>query len=79
MRHHSFENAICEGWEQFIGGVRSAASAPDSEDATYSDFEEIHRKVFETHSVDGFLKVVYSTDVHVGVFPRKVAEQGVGD
>lgn len=68
--HHSFENVIWENWEQFIGGARSAASAPDSEDATYNDFEEIHHKVFDTYSVDGLLKVVYSTNVDVGIFPK---------
>jgi len=68
--HYSFESVIWENWEQFIGGARSAASAPDSEDATYNDFEESHRKVFETYSVEGFLKVVYSTNVDVCIFPK---------
>ena len=69
-KHFSFENAIRESWEQFIGGARSAASAPDIEDAAYGDFEGIHRKVFETHSVDGLLEIVYSTHVDVGKFPK---------
>ncbi|MBE9479146.1 MAG: class I SAM-dependent methyltransferase [Chloroflexi bacterium] len=68
--HFSFESAICESWEQFIGGARSAASAPNSEDATYNDFEEIHRKVFESYSFKGLLEVVYSTNVDVGIFPK---------
>jgi SAM-dependent methyltransferase len=68
--HFSFESAISESWEQFIGGARSAASAPNPEDAAYNDFEEIHRKVFETYSVDGLFEVVYSTYVDVGVFPK---------
>lgn len=74
-KQYSFENTIHESWDHFIGGVRSAASAPDSEDATYAGFEEAHRKVFETHSVDGLLKVVYSTVVDVNMFPTMAAEQ----
>ncbi len=77
--HFSFESVIWENWEQFIGGARSAASAPDSEDATYNNFEEIHRKVFETYSVDDLLEVVYSTNVDVGIFPKWTAEQAVGE
>jgi len=68
--HFSFDSATCESWEQFIGGARSAASAPDLKDAAYSDFEGVHRKVFETHSVDGLLEIVYSTHVDVGKFPK---------
>jgi SAM-dependent methyltransferase len=73
---YSFGNTVREGWDQFIGGARSAAAAPDSHDAAYSSFEEVHREVFETHSVDGLLEVVYSTDVVVGMFPKTTAEPG---
>ena len=77
-RQYFFENTIYESWDDFIGGVRSAASAPNSGDATYAGFERVHRKVFETHSVDGLLEIVYSTVVDVGIFPKRAAEQGVG-
>jgi ubiquinone/menaquinone biosynthesis C-methylase UbiE len=69
-KHYSFESTVYESWEQFIGGARSAASAPDPENAAYNDFVEIHRKVFETYNVDGLLEVVYSTYVDVGIFPK---------
>ena len=77
--HFSFESAICESREQFISGARSAASAPNSENGTYNDFEEIYRKVFETYSIGGLLEVVYSTNVDVGIFPKQAAEPGVRD
>ena len=69
-KNFSFENTIWESWERFIGGARSAGSAPDPRNPAYSDFESIHRKVFETHSVEGLLEIVYSTHVDVGLFPK---------
>jgi hypothetical protein len=75
---YSFERTVRERWDEFIGGVRSAASAPGRQDPAYSAFEETHRKVFDAHSVDGLLEVVYSTDVIVGMFPKTTAGQAHG-
>jgi hypothetical protein len=65
-REYCFENMIRESWDGFIGGARSAASAPDPHEAAYAAFEDAHRQVFEAHSVGDVLEVLYSTDVVVG-------------
>lgn len=76
---YCFENTVHESWDEFIGGVRSAAFAPNAEDADYAGLEEVHREVFESRSFDGLLEIVCSTVVDVGMYPKRAAKQGAGD
>ena len=62
----SFPAEIRETWEAFIGGARSAASAPAPGDPNYAEFENAHREMFDSRASDGRIVVRYTTELVVG-------------
>ena len=61
-----FPVSVAETWEQYIGGLRSAADAPLLGDVGYGDFEEAHRRRFAAQAVDGLITIHYTTELVVG-------------
>lgn len=55
-----------ESWEQYIGGVRSAAAAPSVNDPAYREFEQDQRTLFDSKAVNGTLAVEYCTVIEAG-------------
>jgi len=62
---------IRERWDGFIGGARSAASAPMPGDPGHEEFERTHRRVFDSRALDGRIEVAFVTHLVVGQ-PRLV-------
>ena len=61
---------IQETWEQFMGGMRSAAAAPSIDDPVYPDFEKSQRQLFERRARDGLITIAYGTEIVVGKLSR---------
>jgi len=55
-----------ESWEQYIGGVRSAAAAPSVNDPAYHEFEQDQRTLFDSKALEGILTVEYCTVIEAG-------------
>jgi SAM-dependent methyltransferase len=66
LRRKSFATSITENWEQFIGGARSTASAPNIGDPDYEEFEKAQREIFTAQAQAGLIEVHYSTELVVG-------------
>ena len=62
----AFPMIVEESWEQYIGGMRSAAAAPSVNDPAYPRFESNQRLIFDSGAVDGVFTIEYRTEVVVG-------------
>ena len=55
-----------EPWECFLGGIGSAAFAPDENNQAYPDFVEATRQVFNQFSKNGVLTWQIATEISFG-------------
>jgi len=61
-----FPHSKPETWESFLGGIGTAAFAPDQNHPRYGKFIQASRKVFERFSKDGILDWKIATEISYG-------------
>jgi len=61
-----FGSDLEEGWDRFLGGLASSASAPGRADPSFDAFREDARRLFDAFAVDGRLRMRLVTHVAVG-------------
>ena len=66
-----------EGWDEYIGGIRSASRNPSPGDKGYRDFEENLRQRFDSKAVDGRITVRYVTELAVGRLNYRIDNQRI--
>jgi len=64
--HKTFPMSIKETCEEFIGGARSAADAPNITNPQYRDFEQSKRAIFAAQAQDDLIKIDYTTELILG-------------
>ncbi len=66
FKHFAFPQTIRETWQEYIGGVRSTAAAPNQDEDEYKSFEREHRRVFNSQALNGLIEVKFNTKLIVG-------------
>jgi len=67
LRSSRYPVTLHETWEQYIGGLRSAAGNPSPGDPGYGMFERQQREVFDSQTQDGLIAVHYTTVLAAGL------------
>ncbi|MDP6042780.1 MAG: class I SAM-dependent methyltransferase [Candidatus Latescibacteria bacterium] len=61
-----YPQSITIDWEVFWGAARAGIESPEKDEATFVQFEEINREVFDTFSDEGKMHIAYETTVSFG-------------
>lgn len=61
-----FPFTLHAAWEEFIGALSTASSAPDEGSPLYGDFERSARRVFDEFSLDQFIELHGVTELYLG-------------
>ncbi|HSF81707.1 MAG TPA: class I SAM-dependent methyltransferase [Anaerolineales bacterium] len=61
-----FPFTLHAAWEEFIGALSTASSAPDEGSPLYGDFERSARRVFDDFSVDQLIELHGMTELFLG-------------
>jgi len=57
---------VRETWDEYLGGLRSAAWAPSPGQPSYTEFVASHRRGFDARALDGRIDMPYATELAVG-------------
>jgi len=68
--HHTSE----ENWERFLGGIGSAAYAPDAGHPLYNKFIQVARTIFERFSQNNLLRWEIATEISFGHLAKGTRE-----
>jgi SAM-dependent methyltransferase len=66
LPQQSFPASREENWDEFFGGLCSAANAPDEANPLFADMRTAARRAFDALSTDGILNMHYSTELIFG-------------
>jgi ubiquinone/menaquinone biosynthesis C-methylase UbiE len=66
MHTLKYAQSWSEDWEAFWGSACAGIEAPEPTDEEFTQFEAINQDVFDTLSIDGYLRMVYETRVVFG-------------
>ena len=69
-----FPHSKPETWESFLGGIATAAFAPDKNHPRYGKFIQATRKVFERFSKDDILNWEIATEISYGTLIESYKE-----
>ena len=78
-KKESFEYNWPESWESFLGGVATAAYAPDQGHSLYGKFCQTARDVFEGFSQDGVLTWRIATVIKFGYLSREQSDKPINE